>query len=109
MAYAQKQIYTLVKYDEKVRKSPTNIQSVVYYNKYDTINQWRVDRQIVQQVTLGKVALNMEKNKTGFLLIPQPKMNLKKIKDLNINRKTINLRVKKKKIFGTWGKGNLFK
>lgn len=51
----------------------------------------------------------MEKNKTGFLLIPQPKMNLKKIKDLNINRKTINLRVKKKKIFGTWGKGNLFK
>lgn len=45
MAYAQKQIYTLVKYDEKVRKSPTNIQNVVYYNKYDTINQWRVDRQ----------------------------------------------------------------
>lgn len=39
----------------------------------------------------------MEKNKTGFLLIPQPKMNLKEIKDLNINRKTINLRVKKKK------------
>lgn len=57
---------------------------------------------------MGKVALNMEKNKTGFLLIPQPKMNLKEIKDLNINRKTINLRVKKK-IFGTWGKGNLFK
>lgn len=47
MAYAQEQIYTLVKYDEKVRKSPTNIQNVVYYNKYGTINQWRVDRQIV--------------------------------------------------------------
>lgn len=47
MAYAQKQIDTLVKYDEKVRKSPTNIQNVVYYSKYDTINQWRVDRQIV--------------------------------------------------------------
>lgn len=41
-----KTIDTLVKYDEK-RKSPTNIQNVVYYNKYDTINQWRVDRQIV--------------------------------------------------------------
>lgn len=57
---------------------------------------------------MGKVALYTEKNKTGFLLIPQPKMNLKEIKDLNINRKTINIRVKKK-IFGTWGKGNLFK
>ena len=40
MAYAQEQIYTLVKYDEKVRKSPANIQNVVYYNKYGTINQW---------------------------------------------------------------------
>ena len=57
---------------------------------------------------MGKVALYTEKNKTGFLLIPQPKMNLKEIKDLNINRKTINIRVKKK-IFRTWGKGNLFK
>lgn len=39
----------------------------------------------------------MEKNKTGFLLIPQLKVNLKGIKDLNISGKTINLRVKKKK------------
>lgn len=39
----------------------------------------------------------MEKNKTGFLLIPQLKVNLKGIKYLNISGKTINLRVKKKK------------
>ena len=38
---------------------------------------------------MGKVAPYMEKNKTVFLLIPQPKMSLKEIKDLNINRKTI--------------------
>lgn len=38
-----------------------------------------------------------EKNKTGFLLIPQLKVNLKGIQDLNISGKTINLRVKKKK------------
>ena len=36
MVYAQEQIYTLVKYDEKVRTSPANIQNVVYYNKYGT-------------------------------------------------------------------------
>ena len=44
---------------------------------------------------MGKVAHYMEKNKTGFLLIPQLKVNLKGIKDLNISGKTTNLRVKK--------------
>lgn len=38
----------------------------------------------------------MEKNKTGFLLIPQLKVNFKGIQDLNIGNKTINLMVKKR-------------
>lgn len=45
---------------------------------------------------MEKVAHCMEKNKTGFLLIPQLKVNFKGIQDLNIGNKTINLMVKKK-------------
>lgn len=47
---------------------------------------------------LGKVAHYKETNKTGFLLIPQPKVDLKGIKDLNINSKIINLIVRRCRI-----------
>lgn len=47
---------------------------------------------------IGKGAHYKETNKTGFLLIPQPKVDLKGIKDLNTNSKIINLIVRRCRI-----------
>lgn len=79
--YIIKQIDTLVKYDERVRKSPTNIQNgTPYYNKiwhHKSMESWQTDSLAGH---IGKGGSLHGENKTGFLLIPQPKMNLKRLK-----------------------------